>query len=157
MRQNLSKSEVASLFNVSEPTISRWVAEEYMPFLVRGNRTVSWVFDKEQVLEWYNMRKWRKGKRSDLESFQEARARKTAAEATLAELALEKERQKLVEIEHVAKTVEKEYMAIRNKFLVLPAKLAPQLYILDDLIKTQQLLEREINEVLEDLSYGKGS
>ena len=89
------------------------------------------------------------GSAPDLE---EARARKTAAEAELAEIAVAKARGQLVEIELVAKAVSDEYAATRAKLLALPSKLGPMVAIETASIACQDLIERGIVEALEELS-----
>lgn len=89
------------------------------------------------------------GKPADLD---EARARKTAAEAELAEIAVAKARREVVEIALVAKAVSDEYAATRAKLLALPSKLGPLVAIETNATACQDLIERGIVEALEELS-----
>ena len=94
----------------------------------------------------------RPGSPGSVPDLEEARARKTAAEAELAEIAVAKARGQLVEISLVAKAVSDEYAATRAKLLALPSKLGPMLAIETASVACQDLIERGIVEALEELS-----
>ena len=95
------------------------------------------------------MRGGASGATPDLE---EARARKLAAEAELAEIAVAKARGAVVEIDVVARVVSEEYAATRAKLLSLPSKLGPMAAIETSATACQELIERGIVEALEELS-----
>lgn len=82
----------------------------------------------------------------------EAKARKLAAEAELAEIELAKARGELVPIDAVAKAVTDEYAATRAKLLALPSKLAPLVAIEDREAACRDAIERGITEALDELS-----
>jgi hypothetical protein len=89
------------------------------------------------------------GKPADVE---EAKARKLAAEAELAEITLAKARRELVAIDAVAQAVGDEYAAVRAKLLSLPTKLAPLVAIEEREAACRDLIERGITEALNELS-----
>lgn len=88
------------------------------------------------------------GKTSD---FDDAKARKMAAEAELAEIELAKARGEMVSVTEAAKLVAEEYAAVRSKLLSLPSKLGPMLAIEDTETACRALLSRGINEALNEL------
>lgn len=93
-------------------------------------------------------------------SFDEAKARKMAADAELAELELERERGEVVRIEEVAKAIGEEYAATRAKLLAIPSKLAPRVALETDEGACRELIAREITEALNELaggSFGEGA
>lgn len=87
------------------------------------------------------------GRPTDLD---DAKARKLAAEAELAELELAKARGEVVAIGDAAKLIAEEYTAVRSKLLALPTKLAPLLNT-DNTEATRALLARGIHEALDEL------
>ena len=94
-------------------------------------------------------------KPADLE---DAKARKLAAEAELAEIELAKARAEVVVIAVAAKLVADEYAAVRAKLLSIPSKLAPMLAIEPTEAGCRALVQRAINEALDELvSAGLGS
>lgn len=84
-------------------------------------------------------------------NFDEARARKLTAEAELAEIELAKARAEVVVIAEVAKLVGEDYAAVRAKLLAIPSKLAPQMAIEPTEAGCRALLQRAINEALDEL------
>lgn len=98
------------------------------------------------------LRAMRGGPSGGTPDLEEARARKLAAEAELAEIAVAKARGALVEIDAVARAVSEEYAATRAKLLSLPSKIGPMVAIETSATACQELIERGIVEALEELS-----
>ena len=92
-------------------------------------------------------------KPADLE---DAKARKLTAEAELAEIELAKARAEVVVIAEVAKLVGEDYAAVRAKLLAIPSKLAPQMAIEPTEAGCRALLQRAINEALDELVRAVG-
>lgn len=86
----------------------------------------------------------------------EARARKLAAEAELAEMERDERRGQLVPISVVERVVSEEYAAVRAKLLSLPGKLAPLVAIEDDEVTCRDLIERGVTEALDELARDAG-
>lgn len=149
MSVSLNKADLSMLLGVSEQTVMNWVKRYQLPFIKRGGKGKEWLFNKDDVLIWYHNFK-KQG--SNDETYEEARKRKVAAEASLAELNLAKEKGKLVEVDKVVKVVEDEYSTIRSKLLLIPTKVAPLVLQTTVLEEAQGILENEINQVLAELS-----
>lgn len=83
---------------------------------------------------------------------EEAKRRKLAAEAALAELELAKEQNKVVEIDQVARVVGEEYANCRARLLAIPSKLAPLLDATPGINAKRDLIEQAITEALDELT-----
>jgi hypothetical protein len=110
------------------------------------------VFDVPEVWAWREEQKALQaiGDTKSLD-IDEARRRKLAAEAALAEIEVSKRRGEVVEIEDVANAVGDDYANLRAKLLSLPTKIAPQLVGNDDAADIEDLLQRLVTEALEEL------
>ncbi len=86
----------------------------------------------------------------------EARSRKLAAEAEIAEMQRDRMRGELIDISSVENVVAEEYGAVRSKLLALPGKLAPMVAIEADEITCRDLIERGITEALDELARDAG-
>jgi terminase small subunit / prophage DNA-packing protein len=90
--------------------------------------------------------------RLDAVNIDEARLRKIAAEAALAELDLALKRGDAVSLAGVAKRWEGMVTAFKYRCLAIPAKLAPALVAETDLVVARGMLEPEIHEALDALT-----
>jgi hypothetical protein len=94
------------------------------------------------------------GDKIDIE---EAKRRKIAAEAALAEVELETVQKKLIPAEQIEKEWSEMIMNCRAKLLSIPAKVSPEVFAADDLTTVKVLLKQSINEALNELSVGEPS
>ena len=85
-------------------------------------------------------------------SWDEARARKVAAEAEMAEMELAKERGLLLPVEMVAEINENIFGIFRARMTALPAKAAPDVFSADSLTEAKTLLKQHINAALDELA-----
>lgn len=85
-------------------------------------------------------------------TYDEARTRKVAAEAEIAELELAKIRNDLAIVADVVKAWEDVLSAMKAKLLAIPTKVGPALAAEDDASVIQSRLEDEIKECLDELS-----
>ena len=85
-------------------------------------------------------------------TYDEARTRKIAAEAEIAELELAKIRNDLAIVADVVKAWEDVLAAMKAKLLSVPTKVGPTLAAEDDASVIQSRLEDEIKECLDELS-----
>jgi phage terminase Nu1 subunit (DNA packaging protein) len=88
----------------------------------------------------------------DVISWDEARARKVAAEAEMAEMELAKERGLLLPVEMVAEINENIFGVFRARMTALPAKAAPDVFSADSLTEAKTLLKQHINAALDELA-----
>ena len=82
---------------------------------------------------------------------EEARARKMAAEAELAEVELQRIRGSLVEVAHYERSLSRAFGRVRSRLLAIPSRAAPDLIGLDDELAIDRVLDRYVLEVLEEL------
>ena len=85
-------------------------------------------------------------------SYDEAKARKMAAEAELSEIQLQKERGDVLSIEVVNIINNEIFGNFRAKLLALPAKAAPDVFASSNVKEAKAILRKNINAVLEELS-----
>ena len=111
-------------------------------------------FDVAKVVAWREQQAAARSEASagDLVSLNEARQRKLAAEAALAELALDKQRGDVVRVDTVVAIAGSEYSKVQRRFLRLPSKMAPKVVRAKTPAKVQHLLELEVREILTELS-----
>ena len=83
---------------------------------------------------------------------EEAKRRKMAAEAALAEVELEKVRGTLVEMETIEKTWTELVANCRAKLLSIPAKTSPEVFAAENLTEVKAVLKGAILEALNELS-----
>lgn len=148
---HVTKAELCRLSGKNPSTISTWVTKG-CPYVQKGSKSKQWVFDVAEVMDWYADYKALQavGDTKSLD-IDEARRRKLAAEAAIAELDVSKRKGEVVEIEAVAQAVGDDYANLRAKLLSLPVKLAPQAAILTEAKEVQDLAESLIHEALEEL------
>lgn len=85
-------------------------------------------------------------------TYDEARTRKVAAEAAIAELELAKIRSELADVSAVVSAWEDVLSALKAKLLSIPTKMGPVFAVDDDALSIQDKLERQIRECLDELS-----
>jgi len=146
------KAELAQCLGVSLPTVGQWIRKG-CPYVEKGGVGKKWLFDSAEVIAWREEQVTLQAL-GDTQSLdiEEARRRKLAAEATMAELELAKRRGEVIEIDQVASVIGDDYANVRAKLLALSTKLAPQLVGVESLGECQQLIERGVTEALEELT-----
>ena len=85
-------------------------------------------------------------------SYEEARARKLAAEAELAEMELSKERLEVLSIDVVNRINSELYGNFRAKLLALPVKASPDVFAAEDIQQAKNVLTKYIRDTLQELS-----
>lgn len=85
-------------------------------------------------------------------TYDEARTRKVAAEAAIAELELAKIRGDLAIVSAVVSAWEDVLSALKAKLLSIPTKMGPIFAADDDALSIQDKLEKQIRECLDELS-----
>ena len=88
----------------------------------------------------------------DILSYDEARARKMAAEAELAEIELQKERGDVLSVETINEVNNEICGNFRAKLLALPAKSAPDIFASSNVKEAKGILRKSVNDILEELS-----
>ena len=143
-----SLEQVAQVLNMTPQMVNRHVKQRGMPRISRGEydlvKCVHWYIDyKDQQI---------KEARRGTETEAQARQRLVIATANLREVDLAQACGELIEID-VAQTLwQRLVVSFRNKMLLIPTKLAPQVITCKEPTEAQALLEAEIHEALHDLS-----
>lgn len=160
----LTAVEVAELLCVTEKTVRNWMNKNGLPFneSSRG-RTIAW----SSALKWYvNYRISEVGNdgKKDVkstpeaaplipfETYEQALARKTRAEADLKELQLGKERGQVAAIKDVELALSRSNKETQTRILAMPSRLATQLVGIDDRAEVFGILQRECNQLLSSLA-----
>jgi phage terminase Nu1 subunit (DNA packaging protein) len=86
------------------------------------------------------------------EDFQKARARRTAAEANMAEMRAAEARGELIPAQDVREVLTSVLGRVRSKLLSLPAKLAPQMVNLGSVVHAEEHIRGAVHEALAELA-----
>ena len=109
------------------------------------NRNGTKYYDPVAIDEWYN-----DNIKKD-ETSAEADRRRKVADATLAEIKVQKARGDLVRITHVAAILTKQLDNVRSKLKTLPSTVAPHIYV-PSLAERLKMLDDAITDVLVEIS-----
>ena len=135
----VKKSDIATIFGYSLPTVDSWV-KEGCPVKSEGGKGKAYQFDTEEVFRWLLGREKRPGRQSgrppddevDPEtgekkiSKEEADRRKAVADALKAELAFSLSKEQVAPIDMIAKVVSDEIANARARLLAIPTKFRPE-------------------------------
>jgi phage terminase Nu1 subunit (DNA packaging protein) len=150
----VNRSELAEVLGVSLVTVDNWTAAG-CPFRRKPVRkgVGQWEFEVGAVVEW-RLERERKSALGELANVTEieARRRKLAAEAAMAEHELAVAQGKVASIADVARTIGRMISAVRAKLLALGSKLGPQVQIEDDLETCKAIIDGAVAELLVELS-----
>ena len=150
--QYLSAAEVAKFLDVSYRTVENWAAKGY---IARNNRKYGLVsalqYQNKQLKEQLEVQK----SKLDMDELRrqklEAEVDKERAIAKIKRLEADKLEEKLVDGEEVALAWKGYVLRCRAKLLSLPTKLALELASLNSESEIQQILEKTIDEALQEL------
>ncbi|MCC7487281.1 MAG: terminase small subunit, partial [Burkholderiales bacterium] len=145
MAKLVNKAELSELLGYSERTISSWQGEDNgFPVVSRGERGEENVYDAPAVVAWLLQRE---AARWGGES-QEARRRLVSAQASRAELELQRRQGALVSAEEVRLGARATAREVRDALLAIPDRLAPALVSIRDAATMRQALAGEIGKAL---------
>jgi phage terminase Nu1 subunit (DNA packaging protein) len=149
----VNKQQLASILGKSEEWLTQMQKDVTFPVLERGRGRAGSKYETQDVITWMQTRQVENliGDKIDIE---EAKRRKIAAEAALAEVELETVQKKLIPAEQIEKEWSEMIMNCRAKLLSIPAKVSPEVFAADDLTTVKVLLKQSINEALNELSVG---
>lgn len=152
--REVNRSDLAEILGVTVSAVDGWLRRG-CPQVAAGGRGRASKFNTAHVVEWLNERARRDSQSSTGSiSLDEARQRKTAAEAELAELELGHARGELVQIDTVAELLEATLSTVRLRLLSVPAKVAARVAPLRQPAQCRRILEDEFAEVLAELVGG---
>lgn len=154
MTQTYSVSEMSALLGVHRNTVSKWL-QQGCPFVEKANRDTGkeWALSLPDVVEWQRNKAVEAavGDTAKLD-VDEARRRKIAAEAALAELDLAERRGHVVRVDVVMQAIGDQLSNCRAKLLALPTKAAPLMVPLDDVLECRDVLDSLVREALDELT-----
>ena len=150
---DFSLEKTAQLFGVDPRTIQRWLRDGCPGTKDAKGR---WSLNSAVVSEWLRERERTLvlGEVSDIDEG-EARRRKIAAEAALAEFDLAMKTGAAISIDDHGKSMDTAFGNVRAKLLNLGAKIAPLVIGSTNVTETKDLIDGGIREVLAELSNGE--
>lgn len=140
--------QIAHLLNMSPRMVNLHVKQHGMPRLDRGQ------YDIVAVVHWYIgylKGQIKEAQRGD-ETEQQARARLVRTTADIREYELRKLKGELIEVVQAKSVWERLIVAFKTKMLAIPTKAPQRLVICKEINQIKDILEREINEALGELS-----
>lgn len=143
----INQKELGDITGLSRAALANWSAQPGCPKKVANGRT---------LYAWPDWNEWRfqEGRRSKApEDVEEARARKLAAEAELAEIERDRERGLLVPLADVEREVGVVLDRLRAKLVALPGKWGPLLVGCRTIAEATGRLEPAVADAMADLSY----
>lgn len=148
----VNQRQIAEIFGVTRESIRKW-ADQGMP-IHKGPQGRD-AYLPAEVIRWREERAERKA----IESVQgtdidEAKRRKMAAEAALAELALAKARGEVVDLALVGGQLGSALAKCRAKLLALSAGIVPRLQIAADAKAMKRIVDDAVVQALEEISDG---
>lgn len=152
----LTAPQAAEMFGVSEKTVRNWMNDNGLPFSGAGRgRTVN----AAKAIEWHHEYAGGKNGKTtqpepevDEESYDDALARKTRAEADLKELQLARERGQVAAIADVEKVITAANLAAQTQLLAMPARLSTQILGLEDPARAVAIVDSEVRHILTNLA-----
>ena len=150
--ERVTQSEAARRLGMTPQALGRWTDRPGAPIeLVKGRPYCLWpAFPK-----WRDAEMLRKERQAATPGdFEEARTRKMAAEAELAELELATERGRLVTVEDCASRLVRILERVRARLVAVPGKLAPRLVGVETAMEARGVLEEAVAETLAELAGG---
>lgn len=148
----VNKKELSQILGVAENTLTTWQKQIGFPIKSVGAGRTGSEYDTAEVIAWIKKREvdnlMANSASIDIE---EAKRRKIAAEAGLAELELAKEQGSVVLIEDVAAKVGEQFQNLRAKLLAIPTKAATLVFTAKDVTEAKLILETSILETLNEL------
>jgi phage terminase Nu1 subunit (DNA packaging protein) len=152
MSKIVNRSELAEIFGKSLPTVSAWITRG-CPVVERGGRGREWQFDTAAVHDWLmtNAVAAASGDTSKMD-IDEARRRKLAAEATMAEIDVDQRLARLVTVEDSRRVIGAQCAMVRTRLLAMPSTWAPRLHRIKTIAEIAEVMTAAVVEALEELS-----
>jgi phage terminase Nu1 subunit (DNA packaging protein) len=149
--RSVNQAELAALFGVSTVTVRAW-ERKGLPVERKGGTGKPSIYNSAAVARWREEQAAlaATGDTAAMD-MDEAKRRKMAADAALAELDLSFKRGQAVMIEDVGAVVAEEYANIRANFTSLPGDVAADLENLKA-VEIQEILAAKVSEILNGLS-----
>jgi len=153
----VTTKDLAQFFGVNVRTIQKWMADG-CPIKKPGQKGgQTHIFETEDVIAW-RIRERINAEigNVDLMSTEEAKRKKLAAEAGLAELELAKKQGIVVELTEVERDLSNKFANFRAVVRRVPERVVMQLLGLTDETKIKEIILEELDLALETLSDDSG-
>jgi phage terminase Nu1 subunit (DNA packaging protein) len=159
----MSLTGISTLLNRDRNTISKYAAQSDFPFVQKADKAtgVPWIFDISEVVRWLETKASSVSAKKIVSEFSEtgtvdideAKRRKSVAEAILAELSVDQHLSSVVLIEDVMSEISDEYSALRTALSSLPGKISTSLVGRQNDNEIERIISSAINEALDTLKY----
>ena len=148
----VSQTQLAGIFGVKTDTIRAW-ERQGCPVERKGGRGVAAQYRSADVIRWREEQSMlaAAGNVAKLD-LNEARRRKTVAEAALAEIALLKSQGELVELSIMRRELGDALRASLARLTAVGPKLAPMIGLATDVACRQEMIDAAILEAIHDIS-----
>lgn len=156
----VNRIQLAEFLGVSGPTVDARV-ERGMPIKTKGKKGQQSEFETADVLDWHvNHKITRDNPRGIFaeeyedpakNSARELQRRKLQAETEMAEIELAKKRELVVLVEDAVSEISAAVANLRAQLLNLPRRAAPLIVGETDVDNVKDTLDREVNELLQEL------
>lgn len=153
--QVLNRSQAAIFFGIAPTAIDQWV-QAGCPYISKAKVGLSgWEFDSAALVDWHVERLIKQAESSHTRenvTLEQAKTRKTEAEASIAELNLKKLLGELVDIQEVMQAGMSSYMDCKAVLLNIPSRLASKILTCQTPEQSRQMLEAEVIKALKSIA-----
>lgn len=148
----VNQRQIAEIFGVTRETIRKWI-DQGMP--TRNGTGGLRLYLPSEVIRWREDRVTQSALDSvAITDIEEAKRRKLAAEAAMAEIELSKARGEVVEIGLVGAEVGSALATCRARLLGIGASVVPRLQIAADGVEMKAIVDEAVHRALEEISDG---
>lgn len=148
----VNKRQLSQILAVSEETLTQWQRDSNFPIESRAKGQRGNQYDTGAVIAWLKKREVDNlVTNTQAIDIEEAKRRKLAAEAGLAELELSKEQGTVALIDDVAQEFGEQLSNLRAKLLAMPSKTASLVFTAKDVTEAKEILENAMLEALDEL------
>lgn len=144
----VNRQELSQAMGISLPTVDRWIRDG-CPVKQRGAKGVAWEFNLPDVVTWWGERQRQAAAGGAPTDIEDAKRRKIAAEASLAELELAKAKGEVAPIRDFERTWSAMMAAIQQNVMNVPQRVVVQLLGETNETAFKQKLRAELTLALE--------
>ena len=152
--EKVSLAHFASILGCTDPTVRKYIRDG-MPVDKKGSSGKASEIDTARAIEWL-IENAVLGATGQVNNFDRDRARKMAADADTAEMNRDIQRGELVEVDVAVGLVADRIQTLRSRILNLPTKVAVKLAASRTREEAMEILDKELTQLLGELSGGSG-
>jgi len=148
----VNQKEACEIFNISKPTLNEWVRQG-CPVKHRGGKGHPSRYDSAAIFEW-RLNKVYEDANGSTEAvlIEEAKRRKMAADAEMAEMNLAERKELLISIPEMIEEVGEQLSRVRSQLLAVPSKLAVAVQHLDKPAEIEKVVKRYISDAMREIT-----